>query len=132
MSSPRSQGSPRGFDPAEEFFESHRVEDQYDDRAQVEETQFADVEIDTQATAGYDLGDAHQPPESAHPELPQMFQPKSFHVTYDDDVNVASGFAFGKAQKKTPAIGIPKKGVEARGPAQEKSTSGPNNEEAGE
>lgn len=113
MSSPRSLGSPGGANPEDPFYESRPLEDQYDDRTQVEETQFAGVEIDTQATAGYDLDDALQPNQLGEPQLPPRsnFAARVLSMP-QEDVDEAPTFSFSRAQKKPLAIAIPRKGAE--------------------
>lgn len=127
MSSPRSFKSDRGSDPVADRFDKHlldyQMDENDDDRSHVEDTQFGNLEIDIQATAGYDLNDARQPPQPAQPDQLELPHPSSNLARFlsmpieDDDVTPA--FTFGKAQK-TLAIGIPRKGGEqASGPTKE-------------
>lgn len=105
-SSPRSSGSQRGSEPIDSQLDDQAFDfylslgDELErDVSQVKETQFAEMEIDTQATESYD-----------HRELlaaQQTAAQKRFAVPDDQD-DLPPAFTFSKAQKKTLAIGIPR------------------------
>lgn len=113
-SSPRSPGSQRG---------SGSIDSQFDDQAfdfylslddeieggvsQVKETQFAEMELDTQATESHDRRELLAAQQTA--------AQKRFAVPDDED-DLPLAFTFSKAQKKNLAIGIPRM---AGGPAKE-------------
>ena len=113
-SSPRSSGPQRGSDPIDSKLDDQAfdfdlsLEGEIErDMSQVEETQFAEMEIDTQDTESYDRRELLA--------VQQTSAQKCFAVPDDED-DLPPAFTFSKAQKKTLAIGIPKM---AGGPAKE-------------
>ena len=123
MSSPKSVESFTGSDTAadtslERVFDCD-MEENNEGRKQVEETQFVDVDIDTQGTTGDNRRGVAHSPQPVSPALSMMAKSKQFSFSLDDDDD-APAFAFGKAMIKTPAISLPRKGADqARAPAKE-------------
>lgn len=115
-SSPRSSGSQRSSDPIDSQLDDQTfdfdlsLDDEIErDVSQVKETQFAEMEVDTQATESYDCQELFAGQQTA--------AQKRFAVP-DDEYDLPPAFTFSKAQKKTLAIGIPRM---AGGPAKEPS-----------
>lgn len=117
--SSRNSGSRRGSDPInsqsddQAFDFELSLDDINQDVSQVKDTQFTEMEIDTQAPESYDRRDL--------PFTQQTAAQKRFSVPDDED-DIRPAFTFGKAQKKTLAIGIPRMaGDPAKEPAKERT-----------
>lgn len=121
---PRSSGSQRDSNPIDSQLDEQvfdfdlSLDDEVErdvsqvkrDVSQVKETQFAEMEIDTQATESYDRRELFASQQTA--------AQKRFAVPDDED-DLPPAFTFSKAQKKTLAIGIPRMAGPAREPAKE-------------
>lgn len=117
-SSPRSSTDPIDSEFDDQAFDFDlSLDDEIEAEVfQVKDTQFAEMEIDTQATESCDRREL--------PSTQQTAAQKRFSVPVDED-ELQPAFTFSRAQKKTLAIGIPRMaGGPAKEPTVEKSAIG--------